>query len=87
MGTIDEARAVAAGFGQSSEQALGMLTSAGQTIAQAQTAFLTRLGPTSHAKVAEVEARCQVARQKVAEAIAALDAARRAAGEFRSGLS
>jgi hypothetical protein len=87
MGTIDEARAVAAGFHTSSEQSMQLLATAGQTVAQAQVAFLGRLGRTSHVKVIEVEARCQVARQKIAEAIAALDAARQAAEQFRASLS
>jgi hypothetical protein len=87
MGTIDEARAVAAGFHHSSEQGMQLLQSAGQTVAQAQVAFLGRLGRTSHVKVIEVEARCQVARQKIAEALQALDAARQAADSFRASLS
>jgi hypothetical protein len=87
MGTIDEARAVAAGFHQQSEQGMQLLANAGQTVAQAQVAFLGRLGRTSHVKVIEVEARCQVARQKIAEAIQALDAARQAADQFRASLS
>jgi hypothetical protein len=87
MGTIDEARAVAAGFHQQSEAGMQMLAGAGQAVAQAQTAFLGRLGRTSHVKVIEVEARCQVARQKIAEAIQALDAARQAADQFRASLS
>jgi hypothetical protein len=87
MGTIDEARAVAAGFHTQSEQSMQQLTAAGQAVAQAQAAFLGRLGRTSHVKVIEVEARCQVARQKIAEAIQALDAARQAADQFRASLS
>ncbi len=87
MGTIDEARAVAAGFHTQTEQSMQALASTGQAVAQAQVAFLGRLGRTSHVKVLEVEARCQVARQKIAEAIQALDAARQAADQFRSSLS
>jgi hypothetical protein len=87
MGTIDTARAVAAGFHQQSEQSMTMLKAAGQTVTQAQTAFLGQLGRTSHVKVIEVEARCQLARQKIAEAIEAMDAARQAAEQFRASLS
>ncbi len=87
MGTIDEARAAAGGFHQASEQSMGMLRAAGEAVGQAQTAFLGRLGPTRHLQVVEVEARCQVARAKIAEAIQALDAARQAADRFRSSLS
>jgi len=87
MGTIDEARSAAAGFHQQCDQGMQLLTAAGQHVAKAQTAFLGRLGRTSHARVVEVEARCQVARQKVAEAIQALDAARQAADQFRASLS
>jgi hypothetical protein len=87
MGTIDTARAVAAGFHQQSEQSMTMLQAAGQTVATAQAAFLGQLGRTSHAKVIEVEARCQVARQKIAEALEALAAARQAADQFRASLS
>jgi hypothetical protein len=78
---------VAAGFHTQSEQSMQQLTAAGQAVAQAQAAFLGRLGRTSHVKVIEVEARCQVARQKIAEAIQALDAARQAADQFRASLS
>jgi len=87
MGTIDEARAVAAGFHQQTEQSMQALAGVGQTVSQAQVAFLGRIGRTSHVKVIEVEARCQVARQKIAEAIQALDAARQAADQFRASLS
>jgi len=87
MGTIDQARAAAAGFHQASEQSMLMLRAAGEAVGQAQVAFLGRLGPTRHVQVVEVEARCQIARQKVAEAIQALDAARQAADRFRSSLS
>jgi hypothetical protein len=87
MGTIDEARAAAGGFHQASEQSMVMLQAAGETVGQAAGAFLHRLGPTRHAQVVEVEARCQVARQKIAEAIQALDAARQAADRFRASLS
>jgi hypothetical protein len=87
VGTIDEARAVAAGFHTQCEQSMQLLTGAGQRVADAQVAFLGRLGRTSHVKVVEVEARCQVARQKIAEAIQALDAARQAAEQFRASLS
>jgi len=87
MGTIDEARAVAAGFHQQAEQSMQALAGTGQAVANAQVAFLGRLGRTSHVKVIEVEARCQVARQKIAEAIQALDAARQAADQFRASLS
>ncbi len=87
MGTIDEARAVAAGFHQQTEQTRLVGAGGGQAVSPAQVAFLGRLGRTSHTKVIEVEARCQVARQKIAEAIQALDAARQAADQFRSSLS
>lgn len=87
MGTIDQARAAAAGFHQASEQSLAMLRGAGEGVGQAQVAFLGRLGPTRHVQVVEVEARCAVARQKIAEAIQALDAARQAAETFRASLS
>ena len=87
MGTIDEARAVAAGFHQQTEQTMQVLAGAGQAVATAQVAFLGRRGRTRHVKVVEVEARCQVARQKIAEAIQALDAARQAADQFRASLS
>jgi hypothetical protein len=60
---------------------------AGEAIGQAQSAFLHQLGPTRQVQVIEVEARCQVARQKIAEAIQALDAARQAADRFRASLS
>lgn len=87
MGTIDQARAAAAGFHQSSEQSMVMLRAAGESVGQAQTAFLGRLGPTRHVQVVEVEARCAAARQKIAEALQALDAARQAADMFRASLS
>jgi hypothetical protein len=87
MGTIDQARSAAGGFHQSSEQSMVMLQAAGEAIGQAQAAFLGRLGPTRHVQVVEVEARCQVAKQKIAEAIQALDAARQAADQFRASLS
>jgi len=87
MGTIDEARAAAGGFRQQAEQAMGLLQQAGRTIGEAQVAFLGKLGRTGNHKVIEVEARCEVARQKVAEALQALDAARQAADQFRGSLS
>ena len=87
MGTIDQARAAAAGFRSASEQSMVMLQAAGESVGQAQVAFLTRLGPTRHVQVLEVEARCAVARQKIAEAIQALDAARQAADSFGAALS
>lgn len=87
MGTIDEARAAAGGFRQASEQGMVMLQAAGEAVGQAQSAFLHRLGPTRHLQVVEVEARCQVARQKIAEAVQALDAARQAADRFQVSLS
>ncbi|MDQ1287050.1 MAG: hypothetical protein QG622_615 [Actinomycetota bacterium] len=87
MGTIDQARAAATGFHQASEQGIVMLQSAGESVGQAQAAFLGKLGPTRHVQVVEVEARCAVARQKIAEAIQALDAARQAADLFRASLS
>jgi hypothetical protein len=87
MGTIDQARSAAAGFHQASEQSMAMLKAAGEAVGQAQVAFLGQLGPTRHLQVVEVEARCQVARQKIAEAIQALDAARQASDRFRASLS
>jgi len=87
MGTIDDARAAASGFHAASEQGMGMLQAAGEAVGQAQTAFLTRLGATHNVQVVEVEARCAVARQKIAEAVQALDAARQAADRFRASLS
>jgi hypothetical protein len=87
MGTIDDARAAASGFRQASDQTMVLLQSAGETITQAQAAFAARLGPTRHPQVSEVEARCQVARAKIAEALQALDAARHAADQFRASLA
>jgi hypothetical protein len=87
MGTIDEARAAAGSFNQKAEQSMTLLQGAGRGIADAQVAFLARLGRTSNHKVVEVEARCEAAKQKVAEAIQALNAARQAADQFRASLS
>jgi hypothetical protein len=86
MGTIDEARAAAGTFSQRAEQGMTMLQGAGRTIADAQVALLGRLGRTGNPRVVEVEARCEVARQKVAEAIQALNAARQAADQFRASI-
>jgi hypothetical protein len=87
MGTIDEARAAAGGFHHQADHGIGLLQQAGRTITEAQLAFLGRLGRTSNHTVIEVEARCQVAKQKVAEALQALDAAKQAADRFRGSLS
>jgi hypothetical protein len=87
MGTIDQARATATGFRQSCDESMVMLQAAGESIGQAQTAFLGTLGLTRHVQVVEVEARCAAARQKIAEAIQSLDAARQAADMFRASLS
>jgi|NGEPerStandDraft_6_1074524.scaffolds.fasta_scaffold352995_1 hypothetical protein len=87
MGTIDEARAAAGGFHHQAEHGMGLLQQAGRTIGDAQVAFLATLGRTSNHTVIEVEARCEVAKHKVAEALQALDAARQAADRFRGSLS
>lgn len=87
MGTIDQARAAAAGFQQASEQGAALLRAAAEAVDQARAGFLGQLGPTRHAQVVEVEARCQVAKQKIAEAVQALEAARQASDQFRASLS
>jgi hypothetical protein len=86
MGSFDESRAACATFKQQATKAIGQLQAGGQEVTAAQQAFRTRLGSTSNPKVLEVEARCQDARQKVAEAIQVLMAANEAAIQFASGL-
>lgn len=86
MGHIDDARAAVATFRQDTEQNIQLLQSGGQKIADAQQGFHGRLGQTSHQKVAEIDARCNLAKQKVAEAIQALAAARQAAEQYAASL-
>jgi hypothetical protein len=86
MGHLDDARAAVAAFRQETEQNINMLQSGGQKIAEAQQGFHGRLGKTSHQKVAEIDARCNLAKQKVAEGIQALAAARQAAEQFAASL-
>jgi uncharacterized protein YukE len=87
MGHLDDARAAAAAFRQQVEQNTNMLQAGGQKIAEAQQAFRGRLGQTSNPKVTEVDARCNDAKQKLAEAIQALTAARQAAEQFAASLA
>jgi uncharacterized protein YukE len=87
MGHLDDARAAAATFRQKTEQNMAMLQAAGQKIAESQQEFRGRLGQTSNPRVGEVDARCNVAKEKVAEAIQALAAAREAAEQFAATLA
>jgi|GEM_PF-3051137 len=87
MGSLDEARGASTAYGQQAEQCIGQLQAAGQQISEAQQAFRGRLGNTSHPKVGEVDARSQEAKQRVHDAIQALNAAREAANQFAAGLS
>jgi hypothetical protein len=86
MGHLDDARAAVAAFRQETEQNINLLQSGGQKIAEAHQRFRGQLGQTSNQKVAEVDARCNLAKQKAAEAIQALAAARQAAEEFAASL-
>lgn len=87
MGSFDEARAAAATFRQQIEQNIVQLQSIGQGVSGTQQGFRSRVGTTQQEKMLAVEARCQEAKQKVAEAIQALTAAREAAGQFSTALA
>jgi hypothetical protein len=87
VGHLDDARAAAAAFRTQTEQNINMFQAGGQKIAESQQAFRGRLGQTSNPKVGEVDARCNDAKQKIAEAIQALAAARQAAEQFAASLS
>ena len=87
MGSLDEARAASATCKQQAGQLAGQLQAAGKGVVDAQQNFRGRLGSTSNPKVVEVEARCQAAKEKVAEAIQLLMAAGEAASQFSAGLN
>ncbi|MBT8228440.1 MAG: hypothetical protein HKP61_17810 [Dactylosporangium sp.] len=86
MGSLDEARAAAATFRQQLEQNITQLQSAGQGVISSQQGLRGRIGSTNQPKMLEAEARCQDARQKIAEAIQSVTAAREAAGHFSAAL-
>jgi hypothetical protein len=87
MGHLDDARAAAAAFRQQTEQNMTMLQAAGQKIAESHQQFRARLGQTANPKVAEVDARCAEAQQKINEAVQSLAATRQAAEQFSTTLA
>lgn len=87
MGHLDDARAAVAQFRQNTEQNMNMMQASGQKVAESQQQFHGQLGKTSNPKVAEVDAACNTAKQKVSEALQALNAARQAAEQFAASLS
>ena len=87
MGSFEEARAAVATFGERIGQNIGQLQGVGQQVIATHQGFRGRVGTTRQEEYRDVEARCQDAKQKVAEAIQALYAARAAASQFGSSLS
>ncbi|NNJ62753.1 MAG: hypothetical protein HKP61_17805 [Dactylosporangium sp.] len=83
---MDDARAASATFRQNAGEGIGQLHGIGQSLSAAEQGFRGKLGNTSHPRVVEAEARCREARQKIADAVHALNAAREAADQLSAEL-
>lgn len=87
MGSFEEARAAIATFEQQLNQNISQLQGIGQSVTAVQQSFVGRVGSTHQEKYRDVESRSHEAKQKVAEAIQALNAAKEAATQFGASLS